>query len=221
MKQYLVNKMYIFYLLRAARLSLVFLAVTGSVMAADQQLLPQLTAGITIDNFENNETIRYDLPLLKGTAPGSQNIRIDVNGFTTQSTVNEGRWRTFVSLQKGTNHLTLMSSQGDTVALNLNYQPMNNEKLVRLVYLLGSDSAGEFDAPPGVTNTLDDAIPRLQMAGRIIQSLTAELIAEKGLPRQTFQLLKGVDELPIVDTPISSLSINELRSMGWIFSFTF
>jgi len=91
---------------------------------------------------------------------------------------------------------------------------MDNEKVVRLVYLLGSDSTGEFDAPPGVTNTLDDAIPRLQLAGRIIQSLTAELIAEKGFPRKTFRLLRGADRLPIVDTPVSSLSVAQLRKLG-------
>jgi len=56
---------------------------------------------ITINNFENSHTLRYDLPLLRGTAPGSESIIIDNNGVASQYSVNAGRWRGFVSLREG------------------------------------------------------------------------------------------------------------------------
>jgi len=185
----------------------------ATVLATDQKHLRPPLASITIENFENGETVRYDLPLLTGTAQGTSDLIIYVNGATTQWSVNDGRWRAFVSLREGTNHLTLMTKWGGYLSFYLEYLPLANDKTIRLVYLLGSDSAGNFDAPPGVSNALVDAIPRIQLAGRMIQSLTAELFADKGLPRQTFRLLTGADKAPIVETQISPLSVNELRSM--------
>ena len=190
---------------------LLFLPATG--MLADQKHERQPPALITIENFENGETVRYDLPLLTGTAQGASYLVIYVNGATTQWTVNDERWRAFVSLREGTNHLTLMTQGGGYLSFVLEYLPLVNDKTIRLVYLLGSDSAGNFDAPPGVPNALVDAIPRIRLAGRMIQSLAAELIADKGLPRQTFRLLTGADQAPIVETQVSPLSVDELRSM--------
>lgn len=202
-----------YYLRLVIGCCLVLLAITNSSIAADQERLSQSVAVITIDNFENDEALHYDLPLLKGTAPGSQNIVIESNGFTTEWSVNNGRWRAFVPLQEGENNLVLMNTYGDSKTFTLNYLPIDNGKAIRLVYLLGSDSSGEFDAPPGVPNTLDDAILRLRLAGRMMQSLTAELIVEKGSPRQTFSLLRRADLVPVVDTVISPLTVSELRSM--------
>ena len=190
---------------------LLFLPATG--MPADQKNERQPPALITIENFENGETVRYDLPLLTGTAQGASDLVIYVNGATTQWSVNDERWRAFVSLREGTNHLTLMTQGGGYLSFRLEYQPLVNDKTIRLVYLLGSDSAGNFDAPPGVPNALVDAIPRIRLAGRMMQSLAAEMIADKGLLRQTFRLLTAADQVPIVETQISPLSVNELRSM--------
>ena len=205
-----------YYLQLAIGCCLTLLAATSSVIAAVQEYLPQSVVVITIDNFENGEAVHFDLPLLKGTAPDSQNIVIENNGSTTEWSVNNGRWRAFVPLQEGENNLVLMNSDGNSTTFTLNYLPVDNGKVVRLVYLLGSDSTGEFDAPAGVPNTLDDAIPRLQLAGRMMQSLMAELIAEKGASRQTFSLLRQPDLTPVVDTVISPLTVSELRSMDGI-----
>jgi hypothetical protein len=168
---------------------------------------------IKVTNFADGESINYDLPLLIGTAQGSNSISITIGNSTLNWFVRDGRWRAFVPLQVGANTILLTSPSGNRASLKLNYRPQRNNKMVRLVYVLGSDSAGSFDAPIGAPNGLSNAISRLRLAGRMLQSITAELLYEKGLPRQTFRLLHDESFNPIVDTPRSPLSINQLRSM--------
>jgi len=205
-----------FYLL----ISFVLIAaslLSGGVLPCDSAFASIVVTAVTTDihvtNFADGEIINYDLPLLKGTAQGSDSISITTGNSTLNWSVREGRWRAFVPLQVGENIIILTSSSGNSTSLKLTYRPQRNEKLVRLVYVLGSDSAGNFDAPIGAPNGLSNAVSRLQLAGRMLQSITAELLYEKGLPRQTFNLLHDENYNPVVDTPRSPLSINQLRSM--------
>lgn len=172
------------------------------------------TAILTVDNFQNGDTLHYDLPLLKGAAPGSQYVQISSSSIIQKYRVDDGRWRGFFPLHTGTNQMILSTSDGHEFSFMLIYQPMNGTRSVRLVYPMGSDSNGSFDAPLGTSNNLSDALPRIKLAGRILQSMTAELLYEKGLPRKTFNLVSDISGEPLVNTPRVTKSVSELRNMN-------
>lgn len=190
---------------------IVFLFASPQQGAASHEIDP--AAHLTIDNFINGQTLEYDLPLLKGTAPGSGSITIQGNGWTQQAAVSDGRWRAFVLLKKGSNLLTLTSSEGYQLAFNLYYHSPITAQKVRMVYVLGSDSAGGFDAPAGIPNTKADAVKRMKVAARMLQSMTAELLYEKGLPRRTFQLVTDDSGEPVVDIAVVTYTVAQLRTM--------
>jgi hypothetical protein len=169
-------------------------------------------AQLTIDNFSNGATVKYDLPLLKGTAIYSSYVIVSNNGTSVQWSVNNGNWRAFIPLSVGQNSITLETSGGYKYNFSLIYEPQTNGKYVRLVYPLGADSSGVFDAPYNQPNDIENAKKRIALTGRILQSLTAELLVEAGGDRQTFRLLEN-DAGIIVDTPRTNLTISELWQM--------
>lgn len=168
---------------------------------------------LTITNFANDSVIGYDLPLLKGTAPGSKSVTIQGENWTKQVPVNGGRWRAFVLLEPGTNALTLTTAEGYQFTFTLHYSPSTHAYRVRMVYVLGSDSTGVFDAPAGMQHSIPNAVKRMQLAARMLQSMTAELLYEKGLPRSTFQLLIDTAGEPVVEVETVALTVAQLRAM--------
>lgn len=168
---------------------------------------------LTITNFANGSTIAYDLPLLKGTAPGSDFVTIRGHNWLKEVSVYAGRWRAFVLLQPGANPFTLTTAEGYQFSFTLHYNPSTHAKKVRMVYVLGSNSPGVFDAPAGTPNAIPNAVGRLKVAARMLQSMTAELLYEKGLPRKTFGLLTDAYGEPVVDVVTVPLSVAQLRAM--------
>ena len=207
----------------AVKTTLTLLAVAALVVASSlgvqaQPFSPAQTAAtLSILNFANGETVRYDLPLLKGTAPGASTVQIESAGSTVTWRVNgAGSWRAFVPLVQGDNEIRLTTSLGSRYRFHLTYTPQDNPYVLRLVYPMGSDSPGTFDAPAGAPHAVSNAQRRLQLTGRMLQSLTAELLYEQGQPRRTFRLLTNADGSPVVDTPRSPLTVAQLRSMEGI-----
>ena len=77
---------------------------------------------IKVTNFADGESINYDLPLLIGTAQGSNSISITIGNSTLNWFVRDGRWRAFVPLQVGANTILLTSPSGNRASLKLNYR---------------------------------------------------------------------------------------------------
>jgi len=105
-------KMRQFYLL----ISFVLIAaslLSGGVLPCDSAFASIVVTAVTTDihvtNFADGEIINYDLPLLKGTAQGSDSISITTGNSTLNWSVREGRWRAFVPLQVGENIIILTS----------------------------------------------------------------------------------------------------------------
>ncbi len=168
----------------------------------------------TVDNFSDGETIRYRLPLLKGTAVRSTSVTITNGGSVVQVPVNDTRWRGFVLLHDGLNEIVITGNQGATTKLNLIYAPSNNQQSVRMVYILGSDSPGTFDAPIGTPNGLDAARRRLGLTGQVLQSMVAELLVERNLPRETFLLQEDSSGSVIVEVRRLPLTVEQIRDMS-------
>ncbi len=174
-----------------------------------------LAAGgrLTILNFANGDTITYDLPLLVGEAANDTSLTIRIGAEVIHVAVNDGQWRTFVPLVVGRNTLQFTTSTGERYTFDLVLAPASMSNSVRLVYLIGSDSDGAFDAPVGAPHGPENGTTRLRLAGRMLQSLTAELLHDKGLSRSTFRLMADASGVAVVEAIRSTKTRAELRSM--------
>lgn len=175
---------------------------------------PENPTGLTVLNFSHGDTVSYGLPLLVGQAPGSTWLSIRAEGEVIDIAVSEGRWRAFVPLATGRNELQIITSMGERYRFDLVYLPTDHDFTVRLVYLLGSDSDGSFDAAMGSPNSAANGMSRLRLAGRMLQSMTAELLHDMGLPRRTFHLAADFSGDVLVELVRSPKTRAELRALS-------
>ncbi|MCB0060080.1 MAG: hypothetical protein KDE45_23740 [Caldilineaceae bacterium] len=200
--------------------SLIFVVVLLNIVTASGSLTHPVYAdavaegSLTVDNFNNNATLYYDLPLLKGTAPGSSSVTVTTATSSVQWSVNDGRWRAFVPLNRGRNDILFETNNGHKYSFTLHFELPSGSRFVRMVYPRGNDSTGAFQAPENQPHGIENAERRLALAGRILQSLTAELLVEAGATRQTFALLRNDDGTVVVDTPVSNLPVEQLHQMS-------
>lgn len=94
-----------------------------------------------------------------------------------------------------------------SVEIKLVYKPLPAESpTVRLVYVNARDSDGTFQSPCDDSRENDEtaAKQRLLTLGWMLQSATAELLHDQGLPRRTFRLDDtGVHTLTLRDVTVS------------------
>ncbi len=161
-------------------------------------------------NFRDGETFGYPLVRLYGNFPSGGEGTVTVTNLSTQQSA---RWpifnddyKAFVKLGPGPNQIQL-NFNGAVQNLTLNYQPPSNPaKTVKLFFYLGSDGTGAIDAPPGMDNSMAEAIKRIQVDGLMLQSFYAETLkssVEKqeglsNLPKSTFALELNQNNDPIV-----------------------
>jgi hypothetical protein len=84
---------------------------------------------------------------------------------------------------------------------------------MRMVYLLSQDGDGAFDAPPGRPHDVASAVARLQLAGLLLETATAELMAQAGRGRRTFELERDAAGAIRVDVFRSSLTTGAAQAM--------
>jgi hypothetical protein len=168
---------------------------------------------LTVNNFTNGEVIHYRLPLLEGTANHSRNLIITNGNSNVEVAVNDTRWRGFIPLHEGHNDILITGDQGGRMELGLFYSPSTNQQSFRMVYVLGADSPGTFDAPVGAPNEQENAQLRLELAGLILQSTVAELLVDRGLPRETFRLQEDSRGTVVVEVKRLPFTVEEIRSM--------
>jgi hexosaminidase len=144
-------------------------SVSVSVTVSEPPLWP-------VSNLENNATVSYSLPLLKGTFANEPDGLLSVTNAmqeTTQWPIFQKRFKALVKLKPGPNRLLVTTSQNSYV-FNVYLELPNNVKKMRLFYFLGSDQNGEIDAPPGTPNNIDEALKRIQLDALMLQTFFAE-----------------------------------------------
>ncbi len=124
-----------------------------------------------------------------------------------------GRFKALVLLSPGDNRIRVTTTAGATEAL-VTYRAGTNDHRVRLVYIVPSDAEGGFQAPPGEPADLDSALRRLALAGRLLQTATAEMMHQAGFGRRTFALVEDEDGSPAVTVLRTSLTTEQAQAMG-------
>lgn len=165
--------------------ALVVLAVLAAV-APDRYA----AAAITVENVASGETLRYPVALLRGRAPGEAQLQVvnrDNNrpDGANQAAVVRDRFATLVELVPGRNRLKI-STDRESADLVLTYRPMTTPYQVNVVYVTASDGDPRY-----ITQRDDDRqnfADKLDTAAKLMQTFTAEALAEQGFGRKTFKL---------------------------------
>lgn len=119
----------------------------------------------------------------------------------------------FVPLKAGGNRVRL-SCRHNASDLTVHFAPSPRQHRVRLLYITARGSDGSFQAPRGTPCGPEAAARRIRTGAQLLQALTAELLAEAGLPRRTFQLMTEEDGVrPAVDRFECSLTEDKARAL--------
>ena len=152
----------------------VFLAVllTMSVVCADE------TAPIKLVNYSGGETIRYTVPLIRGTlADAEETVVTLLNTSSTRETremkgiAYKGQFKVLAELLPGENKLVLKAGKHE-LPFTLNYTPQTNPYYVRCIYLTDNSGATEYQTP--LENDAQDYASKLDTCLKTMQCFTAE-----------------------------------------------
>lgn len=167
---------------------------------------------LSVTNLSSGTTLGYNLPLVRGQAPGTT-VEIESNGEVVTWPVVGGFYKALVPLAPGDNAIALRAGDAQ-LTLALAFAPQTNDHLVRPLWVEASDGDGSFDAPPGTANTAADGAARVQIAAWMWQSFYAEVMAAQGRGRTTFALALDAQHRPVVTTVRARRTLAELRAMA-------
>ena len=173
-----------------------------------------LVDGLAINNFTDNETIRYPLPLLYGlTLPGLAEVQLELHGSIYKAPVSDGLFKVALPMKPGANPVKITTGSSSHV-FTLNYVPDDNPRKVRMMLAVPSDGDGRFIAEPGVDNSIPAAQKKLALQGLLMQSATAEMMFKAGLRRTTYGLVTDAQGNPTVDVLVLPKTRAELHAMS-------
>lgn len=147
---------------------------------------------ISLTNYTNGTTIRYPVPLIRGTLADANATSVKVintssNRHTRQmeGLAYEGNFKVLTELVPGSNKLIIRSGRGE-LALTLNYKAQTNPYVVRVFYLTDKTGNTEYQTP--IENDLQNYRGKLDTAMKLMQTFNAERMNDLGFGRVTFNL---------------------------------
>ena len=168
---------------------------------------------VQIRNLQSEDVLTYSLPLLLGDVrPPLAESKIGVcnrrNNTSMSWPVYNGTFKALVELKPGENIIELMF-YGEVVELVLVYKVPPLTRFVRPVYIkCHDDPHGDFQGPEDEDCSAESACQRIALGAKLIQTLTAEKLAEHGFGRKTFLLETDLDaKAPACHVFTSSLSV--------------
>lgn len=163
------------------------LCVSFSAMGAGSPSSP-----IQLTNYSGGETIRYPVPLIRGTLADTSLTSVEViNETSTRDTAkmkclaHNGRFKALTELVPGKNKIVIKAGK-DSRALELTYKPQTNPYVVRVVY--AADSTGDTSYQTPIKNDPQNYAEKLGTMMILMQTFTAESMNDMGMGRVTFNL---------------------------------
>ena len=185
--------------------------------------IPSLAAaadGIRVTNYDDGETIRYTVPLLRGTIDGAgvdsitaTNESSDRGTRQMRGMAHNGTFKVLTEIVPGRNRIVLKAGKY-THVLNLTYKPQTNPYKVRAFYFVGKEGDVRFASP--LPEERYDYKGKLDTAMKLMQTFTAEEMRRHGYGRRTFNLELGADGRVVAHLLKSPLPANEYRKDGGI-----
>ena len=147
---------------------------------------------IALENYQGGETIRYTVPLIRGTLVDKSLAAVEVvNESSKRDTArltclaHDGRFKALTELVPGINHLVITAGN-HRKAFDLTYKPQTNPRVVRLVYAV--DSTGDTAYQTPVKDDAQDYAGKLGTMMLMMQTFSAERMNDIGMGRKTFNL---------------------------------
>jgi hypothetical protein len=167
-------------------------------------------ADITLDNLQVGEVVRYPVLALKGTVSG-KSLSVGLEKAKAQKVPLVGnRFATLVELKPGPN-MVVFKSGSETMKVRVDYKPMTNPYQVKTIWVRAADEGEAYHLSPAGDKTR--VREKLDVAMKLLQSLTAETMRDAGYGRKTFPLELDKDGKVVVHFVSSPKKGDELRAM--------
>ena len=147
---------------------------------------------ISVTNYTNGTTIRYPVPLLRGTLADANATSVRIINTSSNRVARqmnglayEGNFKVLTELVPGGNKLIIRAGNHE-VSLALNYEPQTNPYIVRVFYLTDKKGNTEYQTP--IENDPQDYRGKLDTAMKLMQTFCAERMNDMGFGRVTFNL---------------------------------
>jgi hypothetical protein len=147
---------------------------------------------IALENYQGGETIRYTVPLIRGTLADKELTAVEVvNESSKRDTArltclaHDGRFKALTELVPGINHLVIKAGK-HSKALDLTYQPQTTPNVVRMVYAVDRTGDTAYQTPRKDDD--QDYAGKLGAMMLMMQTFAAERMNDIGMGRKTFNL---------------------------------
>ncbi|XP_053692141.1 uncharacterized protein LOC128740602 [Sabethes cyaneus] len=174
-----------------------------------------LLHSIELVNVSDNDKFLHSLILLKGVIinrceTGQLKVRVDNVDWPASSSVRfindkKGQFRLLINLKEGKNHVTLVYCEHE-VAVNICFERSACPYTIIPLYIICQGHDGSYQSDT-VNNDIQNACRKINLGIKLVQSLYAEKLFERGFGRKTFTV--GSDCIPFY----SSLAVDESRLM--------
>jgi hypothetical protein len=153
---------------------------------------------IIIHNFKPNETVHYDLIIIKGAIRDKQKstcresrtdekIYLELDSTNLSFKLVDGKFKALVELKSLQNSITLKYCCS-IITLDINYSPRATFFSVLPLYIICEGHDGKFQSPPNESNDVGNALRRITLGAKLLQSVVAEKLYEEKQGRKTFRL---------------------------------
>jgi hypothetical protein len=147
---------------------------------------------IRVLNYENGTTIDYSVALLCGELTDHSLDQVVATNLDSSSSTKrleglalDGRFKVLCELQRGDNRIRLKAGD-DAIELTLRFEPNENPRFVRVIYMTARDGESAFQTP--IEDDPQDYRGKLATAMKLMQTMTAERMHDLGYGRTTFNL---------------------------------
>ncbi|XP_014276271.1 uncharacterized protein [Halyomorpha halys] len=177
---------------------------------------------IQIKNFNDYDSVNYRLVLLQGIVhlnnsdcnKISGNVLCSSLGTLVTWPVYNGQFKCLAQLTPGLNEVKL-TYESALKSLFINFEVHDTDQCVVPVYFIPKDHDGRFQSAQDVDNDEESAIARIGFGMLMIQSLFAEILAERNFPRKSFQLETDLfEKVPQCRLFKSTLTVDEVVKMN-------
>jgi len=160
-------------------------------------LVPVLAAqgpvsAIEFTNYSGGETIRYPVPLIRGTLADKSLTSVEVTNETSNRDTARmkclalrGRFKALTELVPGKNRIIIKAGK-DSRALELTYQLQTNPSIVRVIFATDSTRDTTYQTP--IANDPQNYAETLGAMMILMQTFTAESMNDLGMGCMTFNL---------------------------------
>ncbi|TMW63319.1 hypothetical protein Poli38472_002260 [Pythium oligandrum] len=184
------------------------------------------TDAILVHNVTEYEVLPHPLVVLDGVVNAMPSLmlspeewfieaRLDASRFCYFPVTATGRFKALVLLPApGKYEVTLRMGMHCSRVLNIEYRPPVSRYVVKFYYQKSADGHSHgFDAPPGTDNSDRAAMDKIRFNALLLQTATAEMFRNAGLPRKTFAVEFATDGLPMVHLLQTTFTNEHARSI--------